>query len=621
MKQRYLWLLALLSVLTLMTTSTLAIAGETMTSGHVEIGISGMDTDDSPARVNEYVNTRSEKGFSLAPSLSLESISEGSSFGLDADIMGPRDQKIGLEFDASRIFKFGFDHQVLEHWKDHDNLQHIGATFRGDIAGNQPRVTSDATVGQIGTDTIADANARYALEMDNDYIVTRRETEAETSLTLPALPNITFHAGLRIETREGIEQSTTASKCSQCHVQANVRGIDERTEDFTIGATGKFGKLTVEYDYLARDFTENGANANYNYLSAGSVRAGVLDSDQFIYSGMQDYKVTPDSEKDTHTIKARYDASCGSTLSVAYVNAEVESDKAGEVGSYSLDTDSLTSEYESFFLKGATKIGGLRLSVRGGTYEIDGPDYYITFPDRDDMLVADGGGSTYENQAFANPEHVESAESRDVTEFGIDGVYRLAKGTTLRLGYEYEDVERVEQSLGETETHTFKVAVKSRLSKQLSGRLSYQYQDIDDPFHGEDVTGIAQLTGATDPLYPGLAWFLKSAAQAVDDNPVTGAVYYWNSVYPGRELDATTQPDAVHEAKFSATWTPSSSMAATVFTRIRMEENDAVKYQQDTFVPGVSFYYAPTSKINLTMAYTFNKQETENQMCVGWYHG
>ena len=612
MKQRHLWLLALLSILTLMTTTTLAIAGETMTSGHVEIGISGMDTDDSPARVNEYVNTRSEEGFSFAPSLSLESISEGSSFGLGADIMGPRDQQFNLDFDAKRIFKFGFDHQVLEHWKDHDNLEHLGATMTGDIAGNQPRVTTDLTAGQIGVDTLEVANERYYQEMDNDYIVTRRETKAETSLTIPALPNITFHAGMRIETREGLEQATTASKCSQCHVQANGKDIDERTEDFTIGATGKFGKFTIEYEYLTRDFTESADAPVYNYLTTGAVRAGVPDDDQLLYSGSQSYKVTPDSEKETHMLKARYDINSGSSLSAAYVKSEVESDKAGEAGTYTLDTDTLSTEFESFFLKGATKIGGLRLSLRGGTYEIEGPDYYADFPQRDTIAV--------DIHDYDNPQHRESAESRDVTELGIDGVYRLAKGTTLRLGYEYEEIERVEAELGETETHTFKVAVKSRLSKQLAGRFSYKYQDIDDPFSGAHV-GIAQVTGTTDPLYPGLAWFLKEDVQFIEGNPASGAVYYWNSVYPGRELESTTEPDAVHEAKVSATWTPAANMAATVFARVRMEENDTVQYQQDTYVPGISFYYAPSNNVNLTMAYTFNKQDTENRLCVGWYHG
>ena len=62
-------------------------------------------------------------------------------------------------------------------------------------------------------------------------------------------------------------------------------------------------------------------------------------------------------------------------------------------------------------------------------------------------------------------------------------------------------------------------------------------------------------------------------------------------------------------------------MAATVFGRYRHEKNDPVNYKQDTYVPGVSLYYAPNDKMNLTMAYTFNKMETENQMCVGWYHG
>ncbi|MCK4623440.1 MAG: MtrB/PioB family outer membrane beta-barrel protein [Desulfuromonadales bacterium] len=612
MKQRHLWLLALLSILTLMTTTSLAIAEEGKASGHVEIGISGMETDDSPARVNEYVNTRAEEGFSFAPSLSLEFVDNGSAFDFEADIMGPRDQEFNLGFDFKRIFKFGFDHQVLEHWKDHDTLEHLGAIFNNTLAGGQPRVTTDRTVGVLGTDTLAEANERYYQEMANDYIVTRRETKAEASLTIPELPNITFHTGMRIDAREGLEQAITSSKCGMCHVQANGKQIDERTEDWTFGATGKFGKATIEYEYLTRDFTEDAAAPTYNYLTTDAVRAGVADDDQLLYSGSQSYKVTPDSEKDSHTLKARYDIDRDSSISAAYVNAKVESDKAGEAGTYSLDTNALTSEFESFFLKGATRIGGLRLSVRGGTYEINGPDYHVEFPQRD--------ASAVDFTNFDNPEHYESAETREVTEFGIDGVYRLAKGTTLRLGYEYEDIDREEAELGETETHTFKVAVKSRLSKQLSGRFSYQYQNIDDPFHGEGITGIAQVTGA-DPLYPGLAWFTKAGAQFVDGNPPSGAVYYWNSVYPGRELDATTEPDAIHEAKFSATWTPAANMAATLFARVRMEENDAVKYQQETYVPGVSFYYAPNSNMNLTMAYTFNKQETENQMCVGWYHG
>ena len=612
MKQRQTWLLALLSILTFVMVPCLATAAS---SGQLELGATLTDIDDSSARVNEYVKngalSEDDDGLAASIKLDLEATDGVSALDLSTNIVDGDNYNLETEFDAARIFKLDLSLDSLQHIKDHDNLEHLGATFRGDVAGNQPRVTSDLTGGVLGTDTIEAAQTRYYQEMDNDYIVTRKETEAETSLTLPSLPNLTFHAGMRIETRDGMEQAITASKCGMCHVQANGKDIDERTEDFTFGVTGKFGKLTVEYDYLNREFREDASAPTYNYLTTGAVRAGVADDAQLLYSGVQSYKVTPDSEKDSHELKARYDIDQTSSVSAAYVNAEVESDKSGELGTYSLDTDTLTSEFESFFLKGATKIAGLRLSVRGGTYEIDGPEYAVDFDKRDALTT---------NNTFENPEDYESAESREVTEFGIDGVYRLAKGTTLRLGYEYEEISRDEEELSDTETNTFKVAVKSRMSKQLSARASYQYQDITEPFTGAHV-GIAQVSGTTDPLYPGLAWLLKEDFQTIEGNPASGAVYYWNSVYPARELESSMDPEAVHEVKLSSTWTPSANMAATLFARVRMEENDDVQYKQDSYVPGVSFYYAPNSKMNLTMAYTFNKQETENQMCVGWYHG
>lgn len=614
MKQRQIWLVALLSALTFVILPCLGFAADT--SGSLEVGGVITDVEDNTARVNEYVKNRTGDGGSPSVRMDVESVDENSAFGLGVDIAGEDTFNLKTEMDFGRILKLDIELDSLQHWKDHDNLEHIGATFRNDVGGAQPRVTSDLTGGVLTgglADTLEEAQERYYQELDNDYIVTRREWQNDMSFTLPQLPNLTFHAGMRIESRNGLEQAITASKCGQCHVQANGKEINERTEDFTAGVTGKFGRLTVEYDYLNREFNEDGNAPTYTYLTTSNNRAGIVDDEQLLYSGSQSYKVTPDSEKDSHEVKARYDVNQDSSVSAAYVNAEVESDKAGEPGTYTLDTESLTSEFESFFLKGATRIGGLRLSVRGGTYEIDGPDYYVDFPKRDTIGVV--------NNTFDNPEHFESAESRDVTELAIDGVYRLNRGTTLRLGYGYEEVERQEEALGETETNTFKVALKSRLSRQLSGRISYQFQDITDPFGEEHAVGIAQISGETDPAYPGLAWLLKEDFQFIDGNPASGAVYYWNSVYPARELAATNLPEEVHEAKFSSTWTPSANMAATFFARVRMEENNAVKYEQNSYVPGFTFYYAPNSKMNLTMAYTFNKQETENRMCVGWYHG
>ena len=101
MKHRHLWLLALLSILTMYGTAVLAADIQAYRLRRTW-AFAVKDTSDNPARVNEYAQTRSEEGLSLAPKLSLETFGENSSFDLGVDINGPRDQKIDLEADANR---------------------------------------------------------------------------------------------------------------------------------------------------------------------------------------------------------------------------------------------------------------------------------------------------------------------------------------------------------------------------------------------------------------------------------------------------------------------------------------------------------------------------------------
>lgn len=633
MKQRHFWLLALLSILIFMSTTTLAIA-EATTSGHVEIGVSAMDTEDSPARVNEYTKTSDEDNNNVNPALDLgiDYYESGIAAEVEADFEGENNFDFSIKADIKRIFKFNLDYQALEHQLDHENLGQMGATMRGDIGGSQPSVTTDQTYADVyeanggvpiaigGGSLSYDPALAVAQEMDNDYIITRRELKNEASLTLPSLPNVTFHAGLRIEEREGLKQAIGVTKCDSCHVSAVGKEINERTEDWTLGATGKFGKLTVEYEYQNRIFDEDGATPLRYYEPANnpSGEAQLLygaDSDSATGSYLE-FNRTPDSEKDSHFLKGRYDFTRNTILSASYTKADIKSDKSEPASdiSYDLADDTLKTEFESFGGKLSTQIAGIRLSVRANTYSIDAEDNTVEL--RDDVTTRDDSDLL----SFSLNHDLHSAEERDVTEFGLDAVYRITRGTTLRLGYEYEEVEREEEELGETETNTFKIALKSRINKQLSGRVSYEYQDIDDPFYAHNATGIAQGIGETDSAYPGLAWLWTENYLSEENNSAT-AVWYWNSVYPNRTMDATNQPDEVQEGKLSATWAPSTQLAATLFARVRMEENSAVGYKQDSYVPGVSVYYAPTDKMNLTMAYTFNKQETENNMCVGWYHG
>jgi len=611
MKSRQIWLLATLSFLVLLSTTTLAIAADGMTTAKAEVGVLGKAIEDNPARVNEYASPTEDDGARPTLDASIEHVNEMSSLGLDMDFKGEEDLELGLDADLGRILKINGEYQVLQHWKDKENLEQLGATMAGDVGGQQPRVGSNLT-GTLGADysTLQEANTQYFSEQSNDYLITRKELKGETSLHLPQLPNVVIHAGIRQERRDGMEQSITLSKCNACHVEANGKGIDEKTEDFTLGATGKFGIVTLEYEYLNRTFDEQAGDANYTYLSSGATRNGVADTDQLLYTGSADYSQTPDSEKDSHAIKARVDLPYSTIVTGSFVKADIESDKdpslATEGYSFVTSDTTLESEYTGYTGKISSRLGAFRVAASANVYEIDGPEYTLSFPTRDATDI----------HPYDNPETRHSAESREVEEFGLDIVYRVNKGTTLRLGYDYENIDRDEEELGETETHTFKIAANSRISKGLSARASYQYQDIDDPLSSH--TGIAQETGQTNGT--GLSWFNTADFQPTP-SAINDTVYYWNAVYPSRELDATNRPEDVHEVKASVNWSPQPNMSATIFARYKKEENDSVKLDQTTYVPGATLWYAPTSKMNLTMAYTFNKMETENQMCVGWYHG
>ena len=64
------------------------------------------------------------------------------------------------------------------------------------------------------------------------------------------------------------------SHCSACHIEGNAKNVDETTTDITLGATGKFGMLTVDYEFMTRDFDDDSDGMTNVYLVAGKPDAG-----------------------------------------------------------------------------------------------------------------------------------------------------------------------------------------------------------------------------------------------------------------------------------------------------------------------------------------------------------
>ena len=553
-----------------------------------------MSVDDEVNKVNEYSSTKDDDGVTPYIRAKLNGSNGGTHVDVEAERWDDDVLDIDIDVDASRIFRFDASYERFRHWLSHDELNYMDATMK--------------TQGQTSAPSSANPSI-YAEDLvpNKDFFIIHKELEIEGEVVIPSLPNVTLKTGYRQEEREGVEQVFGMSHCSACHIEGSAKSIDETTTDIILGATGKFGMLTVDYEYLTRDFEDDSADKTREYMLAAKPfpdfeNQGLADfaSARLLFdenNGYVPYSNTPDSEKDSHTLKARYDLSNDSTISAGYIHANIESSKQDDVGR-TLKDNRLSTDYDSYNMRASTRLGSWRLTGYGRREEIDADDNSIFF--------TYGTGT----DVPATPERTEyqSEEARDITTFGGNAVYRFNSKTSLRLGYEYEDIDRNMDEAIDTETHTVKASVRFRPSNKLNGRASYTYQKIDDQFQHPH--------GNKGPIDEAFTW------TSADPLPADKR-WYEPYFYALREAEATNLPEDVHEVKASTTWTPSAHYSVTVYARYRHEENDLNfnTYEKDVISPGFNVWWAPVSNLNMTMAYNFDKQKTENQMCVGWYHG
>jgi hypothetical protein len=593
MKQTYTWLLIAVLLALLTPSAVLAEEGAELT-GSVEVGAAGITVDDEVNKVNEYNATRDDNGLNPYMKTNFAGGDENVHVGVDAEIMGDDVMDVNLDVDAMRIFRMDASYDEFNHWLSHDQLNYMDATMKSQEQ-TKPAPVNSANPSVIAQDLVP----------NEDFFIIHKELEMEGTVVIPSMPNVALKTGFRQEEREGVEQVFSMSHCSACHIEGDAKNVDETTTDITLGATGKFGMLTVDYEFMTRDFDDDSGALTNQYLLGAKPQQDLpiadFQSGRLLFdesNGDTPFSQTPDSEKDSHSLKARYDLSNDTVLSAGYIKADIESSKRDDVG-VTLSTSTLETEYDSYSMRASTRFNNLRLTGYGRREEIDADDNTLTFTYANGAVVP----TTDDRTAY------ESEESRDITTFGGNAVYRINSGTSVRLGYEFEDIDREMDEAMDTETHTIKASVRYRPTSKFNTRASYMFQDIDDQFmhkHGnkgpinEDFVFVPSAPGAPGTQY-----------------------WYEEYFYALREAEASSLPEEVHELKASATWSPSSEYSVTAYARYRMEENDLNlnTYEQDTFSPGVNVWWAPINKLNMTMAYNFNKQETENQMCVGWYHG
>jgi len=625
-------------------------------SGSVEIGGGSVGISDVGSKVNEYTDGRGTDGPVATGKVAIEARNENAAFDINAEVAGQRDQKVELKFDLGRIIRAEGEYSVLEHQLDHETLDWMDASIsrptttnpwpgvltpnavpgfmlvRIDPAGvesvEQPLSAStfaaavaaatvlypnypDPSDGSGDTLSVRQTGGASIYSEDlvpgEEFKVTRTLSETGVEVALPFLPGVTFDIGYRHETREGTEQSISMSKCSSCHITGGSRKIDEETTDLKAGLTGKFGLLTLRYELDDREFVNKADAPEAFYdktMKPGTAFSDVTFANRVSYdytSGALAYDDIPESEKLTHSLKARVDLPRDTTVVGSYVTSETESVKYDEPEIFSVAQDKLKASYDGYGVKAVGRITDtLKLSgfVKAAEVEVDDAD--VTFT----LLQSSGGAGitgpinpTYPDQRF------ETTGTRDSLNAGLDLVWRLARKSTLRLGYEYDVQDRKWDDL-ETTTHTLKAKYSTRFGKDWKMRLGYQFDKIDDPFKNPNAAYVP--------------------TKSIAPTGVTGdSRLYGTDFYDARVADLTSQPETVHEAKFNATWSPGVTFATTLAVRYAREENELnySTWEQDTLVPTLSAWYAATDKLSLTAAANYFDQRSKTAFCQGFYDG
>ena len=657
------WLVGLMTVALMLPMPVLA----DETSGSLDVGVSSVGITDDGSKVNEYVKANKDDGLSMSNNVELESYSETNSVELEATSGGVDDQSAELQVDLGRIVRLDVDYSSLEHQLDHDQINYLDAAIdRGfnssTTAAQLPGVPQATGVPAFilvdpdgSTDTLGTTGAAYwgagassvlaafangsgngdeyviqtggatlageDLEPEKAFSIERKELETGMEVALPFAPGVTLDVGYRYETREGIEQAISMSKCSGCHVTGSSKEVDEQTRDIKAGLTGKFGLLTLRYELTDREFTNNADSAT-NVYDPVIKPAQTFDNATFDNRMSYDYNdgelpfdVTPESEKQTHLVKARLDLPKGTSVIGSYINSEVESSKTAEPGIFDVNTDKLTTTLDAYGLKATTRLtDDIRINAKVRATEVEGDNYDVTFY----PLTAPGSpaaGITFTTPATTEYTSAMEAEAtRDELEGDLDMIWRLSPKTTMRLGYGYDVVDRENEELGETTTNTFTAKMNTRAVKDLAIRFGYEFQDIDNPYHNPEAANVP----VTD-----------TRLQQIGTTGVYGYIVagnsdlYGTSYYDARTDDLSNQPEMVHEAKFNATWSPSARFAATLNFRMRMEENDleSSTWEQTTMVPTLSGWYGASENLSLTAAYNYFDQRSETAFCQGFYDG
>jgi len=610
------------------------------TTGSVGIGIQGVDIDDSREGAAEYLTA--DQGGNATFEMSINGNQSGIKYDFGINYLHEDDLGGRVDLDLKRYFRTKNSYQKFIHWLENDDMVNYNVdpdfTFPTGMSLTQPLYTAAGTKAAYGAPTKMGANVAVVRNESwgDDLYVTREELVSENEFLIPGAEFIKIHAKYRMEQRKGYEQTRTSSKCGGCHLAADKHKIDEKTQDFSIGATAHLGLVTLDYTFLRRTFDENSAPPVNQYVTVGA-----MDS-KFTYFGNEGdmvYSSTPDSEKDSHIVKAQVALPLNTTLFGSYVHTQIDNNTATDnvVGEDLAISDDPSYDYDAYALRlTSSPVSFMTMSFKYRHEDLDADDVVISYDDSSyDPLGADSqavdptlyGLHGYSQEHDGWPWTRESTLSRDTDTYGAEFKFKLFKRTNLVAGWERVVDDR--DAEWKTTTDTYSLALNSRAVKNLSLRLKYEYENIDDPFmhehaaYADPVAMIAWLKANVDPV--GCTPTTCSVPNMALSGSPKSAEYY--VMYNSRSLDLTSEPESAHKLKAHLTYNLSPKITLSGHAHYTLEEvkmavpGHGDNFDKEMYALGADLFFAPLDNLTFTIAYNYMDMEDQAFLSAVAYGG
>ncbi|SDD97668.1 GSU2204 family CXXCH-containing (seleno)protein [Desulfuromonas thiophila] len=648
--------LGILLLVLLLSWAGLAGAADTA-NGTLELGYTGVSTDDSRNKTAEYESTDS----SVGGALDLNVRSQGIGVELAGRYTDEEDHEASAQLDLRRVLRGSYDYQSFIHRLRHDllfeekdhkmkgttnafpqSIEHWNGTgapvdpdydiYNGVIAANAvPMMMENGAIGLEGLQTATFND----LDQGRDYLIERRQHKASAQLQLPAFPNLVPEVRFSRDEKHGWKQATLMTgQCTPCHTVAVGQKIDQVTEDVSIGATFKKGGLTASYFHTERtfdnrsdDYAHQGLVDNaywYDTIVKGSYTNTFMSRELF-ENDWQEIGITADSEKKLDTVKLRYDADLDTTLYGSYVSATTRNNYSD----LEYDADTL------FFSLTNRSIPHLRLKAYGKHYKIDGDSLYVdlTGYSNNTTITFDSNGLGTVPVSYFNYTRPSSL-SRDVLETGVEASYFINSGYSLTGAYTYKVVDRdndtfkeydstdlLDEGYLEDETtlyHKVELSLTGRPTSQINLHAKYSYENADTPFSYANGLGYNDLRTS--------GWTILQDGALIEtpiDTMMTNSAFYQILRSGNRTTSGSNVAENSHLIKASGTWAPADSFSLSLNGQYGFEDNNQADndWQRQSWSTGISLFLMPTEKWTLSLGYNYQQSQTRSTYATAVYVG